>query len=780
MRHGLGAISTTGALVSGSSYDVSVGVTLPAHIYGSFYIYVLTDATASVYEHVFEDNNSLRQEQPLSVILTPPPDLTVSALSADTSASSGGPLNLSWTVTNVGAGPTEIASWSDRVYLSQDPELNSSNATLLGSVSHSGVLAAGGNYDVDTQVTLPQAISGDYCIFVVTDAYNQVFEYLAEYNNTAGTTSTIHVDLTPPPDHVVTQVTIPATAISGTSLNIQWTVENQGAGEAFEPNWRDRLYLSTDAAFDPATAIVLETFTQTGPLVVGGSYSRGYDYPIPLGFSGTYYVHVETDSESEVFEGAGEGNNISVSETQVDIALAASADLQVTAVVAPESATAGEQIAISFTVSNQGVGVSNSANWVDRVYISTSDVWTGSGALLKSIPHFGPLGPAEAYSQTAHVNIPNDYEGDYYFHVVTDVENDIYEHDAEGNNVGQSDTFTVLPYPPVDLTVEILDVSGSASSGNGIDVSWTVTNDGDARTLSSSWQDKFYLSEDASLDVGLDMPLRGFSHSGALDAAEQYSRSAAVTLPHGIAGDYYLIAKTDDGDDVSEADEANNIDAVAISVELTPPPDLQIVAFEIADEGISGQPLSVSWTVRNLGTGPADTSSWYDAVCLSTDEVLDSRDPCLGTVLHSGVLAADEKYAASTEVDLPVYAEGVYWVLVKTDSRDDIYEHNAEDNNVVSQPIVISMPPPADLIVTDIIVPETAAPGDLVAISWTVENQGLYPAVRDDAGGRLHLGRCQLGVHGPDAGNRHQEHRYRSWRRSDDEHEGGCQPVVRG
>ena len=90
--------------------------------------------------------------------------------------------------------------------------------------------------------------------------------------------------------------------------------------------------------------------------------------------------------------------------------------------------------------------------------------------------------------------------GDYYLYVETDSDNySIYEHTDEANNITAGSLVTILPYPPVDLSVSAFTVTGTATSGNSVDVSWTVQNIGDAKTLVSSWDDKLFLSLDNQL-----------------------------------------------------------------------------------------------------------------------------------------------------------------------------------------------------------------------------------------------------------------------------------------
>ena len=45
----------------------------------------------------------------------------------------------------------------------------------------------------------------------------------------------------------MSSVQAPSDALSGTAVNVTWTVANNGSGPA-GPDWIDRIYLSTDAS----------------------------------------------------------------------------------------------------------------------------------------------------------------------------------------------------------------------------------------------------------------------------------------------------------------------------------------------------------------------------------------------------------------------------------------------------------------------------------------------------------------------------------------------------
>src|SRR5207302_5294644 len=97
--------------------------------------------------------------------------------------------------------------------------------------------------------------------------------------------------------------------------------------------------------------------------------------------------------------------------------------------------------------------------------------------------------------------------------------------------------------------------------------------------------------------------------------------------------------------------EVSRTDKLALSagfsVTLSPPPDLAVTAVHAPAQDFSGQPMQMSWTVANSGTGPTVAGTWTDAVYMSTKNTLDAGATLLGTFTHRGVLANGSSYTAN-------------------------------------------------------------------------------------------------------------------------------------
>src|SRR5487761_2564136 len=300
----LGSFTHNGFLDTGASYTQSQSIALPPGFNGRYTLFVVTNATGTVFENGSTANNSAQLATPFDVVPYAYAKHIVTSVTAAPGASSGQILNLTWVVQNEGIGTTDVSEWLDTVYLSQSPSL--ANAVQLGQFDHLGFLTVGQSYIRTAQVQLPNGISGPYYFSVATAASNRPnfnsaipsvvaqgttgapYEFI--YANTnIGVSDAVNIALTPAPDLVVTNVTIPSTAEEGTAVNVTWTVTNQGVGEA-DGNWTDNIVLSPTGTTNSGQTV--GTFAFTGPLIAGQSYTRTGQIVLPLHMTGVFNVSI--------------------------------------------------------------------------------------------------------------------------------------------------------------------------------------------------------------------------------------------------------------------------------------------------------------------------------------------------------------------------------------------------------------------------------------------------------------------------------------------------------
>ncbi|MBN2021930.1 MAG: Ig-like domain-containing protein [Pirellulales bacterium] len=277
-----------------------------------------------------------------------------------------------------------------------------------------------------------------------------------------------------------------------------------------------------------------------------------------------------------------------------------------------------------------------------------------------------------------------------------------------------------------DLTLDPTDPAslvapGAALFGQTIEVGWIVDNLGTA-PAQAPWTDRVWLSTDAVLDAG-DTLLTTTAGPAVLDAAGEYVRNELVAIPlseSSVEGGYYVIVQTDAQGGVVEASEANNVLARPISLTLPPLPDLvvgDVVAPAVATPGTE---VSVSWSVANQGTQPAE-GTWVEAVYLSTDAA-PGGDLLLGRFIRSGPFAAGDPPIVRTEAvmvpgTVPI---GELRFVVVVDQDHNVIELS-EGNNAAVAGQVTKVPGALSLALSKTHVAEDAG---AVALRGTVTRSG--------------------------------------------------------
>ena len=138
-------------------------------------------------------------------------NLATGNVTAPTSATSGQQITVDWKVTDQ-SSQAASGSWQDSVYLSPTPAIGS-GSHLLGSVEHSGGLAAGTSYNGSLTAALPAVGPGNYYLLVEADSLMQAPDTNRANNILAAGTGQL-------------QVSVPALTL-GTAHNDTFSAANQ-------------------------------------------------------------------------------------------------------------------------------------------------------------------------------------------------------------------------------------------------------------------------------------------------------------------------------------------------------------------------------------------------------------------------------------------------------------------------------------------------------------------------------------------------------------------------
>ena len=274
----------------------------------------------------------------------------------------------------------------------------------------------------------------------------------------------------------------------------------------------------------------------------------------------------------------------------------------------------------------------------------------------------------------------------------------------------------------------------------GVDMNVVVENTGDSLAAGAATV-SFYLSDDATLDVGTDALLAGSLEISDLEAGGAYPAEAdsaafvSVALPgpgeagFSADGDKYLFAVVDSGDAIVENDETNNSAAVQLAVG-TPWPvvgsDLVVDDAALPEEGTLkwGNTYTIWADVWNAGN--RETETFTVDVVLSADGVYGNGDDVSvlagGPLEVTGGLAAGAENEDTSEVQLVLpawdgaaYVDGEYALFMVADSGQAVAEVY-ESNNVACGFVTIEQSP------------ATSAGVDLATMFFEVEDLDEGPA----------------------------------------------------
>ncbi|MCB1965138.1 MAG: LEPR-XLL domain-containing protein, partial [Candidatus Accumulibacter sp.] len=521
---------------------------------------------------------------------------------------------------------------------------------------------------------------------------------------------------------------------AGGMVSIRWQEWNEG-GSSTATAFNERIVVSRPDAVLPLldTSLAYDPLAETagrgnGPIGPGEHRERSFSFRLPEGIRGTGNIEISITADQDnngfgmLFEtdsgkpGRDAESNNSAS-LQLRSAPVAYADLQVEAFAAPTSGIAGDMISIDWRVANRGAADSE-ADWSDQLVISRDAVIGNSDdVVVGSFRHVGGLRSGESYTQSVTAALPFAGQGRFVLGVRADAGQEVIEPDTRADNI--AGTAIELQTPAADLTISSIVLPTVASSAETIRVSWSVRNDGKARSDLALWNDRLMLSTDANFDAG-DSVVASLPHAGTLAPGESYLAETMLTLPRLESGAFFLIVDADAGRRVSEnGSTANNraASATPLRIEQTPTADLavgEVVGPTIMRPGESG---SISYTMRNLGNAPA-AYRWRERIFLDQGsaglrEVANVADPA--PLAAGAIVARSVNFTLSAAT-----AAGEFRWLVVIDSEEASDELLVDNNRAASTETLRVVR--SDLGISTVDYPSRVESGSKLHLEWTVLN----------------------------------------------------------
>jgi subtilase family serine protease len=531
---------------------------IPAQISGMYTIFVQVDAFNQLYEYQGENNNQAFYS---FEIVDSPADLKVINIHAPVKVDAGTAIHVSWDVMNMGRQDTQEAFWYDRIYLSRDNILSPAYDIELGNIIHKQALKAGEKYTSAHYFVIRQDLGGSYNILVQTDAQNQVYENIHEDNNIMQAQTDIlligvYVDLT------VSDLQFNKQPWAGQSIEVSWTVKNEGFDSTHVSSWEDIIYLSSDTIPD-VNDTVLGVYQHNGELASGETYGKSKTVQIPNNLYGTYYLIVKTDANAynDVYENQAEENNFVFDEIVVDSA--PTPNLCVTNLIIPYQVWSGQYLRIAWSVENNGdISVQpDTGSWYDSVYLSRDP--------FLDIVHDIPVGNvrfdgtldsnSSPYTQVMETMLPPGISGPYYVIVLADssIPKHVYEKNRTDNVFISNTPVNIQLTPPSDLFVTHTSTPDTGNPGQLLEWQFVVKNNGQ-RPAVGAWYDTLYLSTDELWDID-DYRIARYYQEGDIPTGNTYTAVVHAKVPTAISGNYHVIVRTDILNDLRETNEQNNL-----------------------------------------------------------------------------------------------------------------------------------------------------------------------------------------------------------------------------
>lgn len=185
----VGVYVHTGGLSIGESYRDTVSFTVPLPNSGNQYLLAYANATNSVFE-AQTSNNAFALLT--NIHLPDPGDLVVENITCADTIVSGGHLDITWTVRNIGENALVGDGLRSLIYLSLD-SLFDINDRLIGNTVANGIsLPQNGTLAEHASSRIAGIPEGDYYVLVKTDVSNTFFES-NDTNNTGASAHTLAV-----------------------------------------------------------------------------------------------------------------------------------------------------------------------------------------------------------------------------------------------------------------------------------------------------------------------------------------------------------------------------------------------------------------------------------------------------------------------------------------------------------------------------------------------------------------------------------------------------------
>lgn len=457
-------------------------------------------------------------------------------------------------------------------------------------------------------------------------------------------------------------------AVAGHKMTVTWRVRNDGAGPTGDVGWKDYVWLTPDiqGGMNMTGLKLLQTIDNVTALQPGEWYDNSIDVELEERKYGKYHIVVTSDMYGfDKMELSPAGNVFPE-------------------VYQPETEDYGYLFATGTASYNQLAESGESKGRSDNFFYKRINI---------AVP---PL-PNLRVSQVV----------------------------AVVDNSQDDDDITPISYKGLANSTLFY-------SGKHVKVTARIANTGEAPVNNAVVRDALYMShsEDMTGDV-----YRMIDKNDTLNIqpGEEQLITFSTQLPYVWSGYTWFHVQVDTKDVVYEgAATADNIGTGSrIDCLQTPTADFKVTSVSVPKQVTLGVPFDMTYKVQNVGPGIPFSFHWTDRIYVS-DKTSANSASLVESHRQTGGFVMDEKgkirftgdtYTATRSVKLNDLTVGTYYIFVKADSEDDVYEYDGEGNNI-SEPVatlVVAADLTAELLSVS---PDTLYNNSQATVRWKVKNIG--------------------------------------------------------
>ncbi len=714
----------------GKSYSAATSFTLPWNLKkGTYYLALYTDR----YNKVSESNEGNNRPYAKITVTANGVDLTSTKLTVSkTTVKQGESITIAYTRRNIG-GVTS-PGFRDGYYLSSNTTWDSKD-TLLKQYDR-GPLGAGKTVSGSIGWAVPKTLKpGTYYVLYVQDTLKKVAE-LSESNNVRAVKVSV-ISANAAPD-LTTFIGSVSAKLPGQKFTLPVQASNKGLvpSKAFKVD----VYVSTNSIISTSD-IWLGTASFSG-LAAGKSATANVSVTLPTSLlKKNYYLGAWADRANAVAE-ANESNN---KYARVFAVSANGANLEVTSLLPPKSRwdvktnsfkyRAGDVFSATSAHKNSG-GISTGKGYKIGLYLSTNTAASSSEKRWE-YSYTTALGAGSTRNRNGAFTIPTSTKpGTWYVGFWADNGNVIKE--TSESNIKWVKLTIDPPLSLPDLTISSFKTTKTSyKPGERVYFSASEYNKGKAGA--GAHYIGYYWSTNSIISTGDTYLGRKYVSSLAAGKVLPLSTSHYMTLPTNLkkGQTVYVGLYADYGKKITEASETNQYRAQKVTVS-TNGIDLQPTSVKVSSATVqAGKSITFTMNVKN--NGGITSGSHYNAVYLSTDSAITSKDTYLGRVYDSTHAAGSTETKNFTVTIKSTLKPGTYYLGTRVDYLNYRKEYNEGNNTSAGVKITVTAPPKfPDLAVTALLASSSSTsykkvtsvkPGQVIYLWTYLKNQGNGTAV---------------------------------------------------